>query len=378
MTCSKALRCGCLRMSRQGARGMLEIVKFIKTHKNWRSILENKPYSLIIKEKDTLILFKYHQFDSDLSLKICQEARGLILEKEIWKVVRCAFFKFFNYGESNAAKINFNTMKVQGKIDGSLISLYYYYGWQVATNGMIDAKDAELYFKTDNYKTYFDLFLQAWTFSNVDLSNLNKNCTYTFELVSKYNRVVIPYDKTEIYHIGTRNNLTLEEINIDIGIQKPKLYNFSSIEDIITNANKLPYTQEGYVVIDSNFNRIKIKSPAYVAIHHLKGEGKVSKKRLLSIVRKNEREEFLNYFPEYKEDFEKIENQYLNYYQQIDNSLTVAKTFNGLTRKEFAMWAKNQINPHFLFSWLDGKLKTVDEFLEKISDDKLIKLMDNK
>jgi hypothetical protein len=29
---------------------------------------------------------------------------------------------------------------------------------------------------------------------------------------------------------------------------------------------------EGYVIVDANFNRVKVKKPAYVAVHHLKGK----------------------------------------------------------------------------------------------------------
>jgi len=347
----------------------LEIVNFIKN--NSVEALKTDPYNLIVKEKDNLILFKYHQLYSNMSLKICQEARGLILEKDTWKVVRCAFFKFFNYGESNAAKIDFKTMKVQEKIDGSLISLYYYNKWNVATSGMIDAKDAGLQFETEEFKNYFDLFNSC----KIDYSILNPDYTYTFELVSKYNRIVVPYADTEIFHTGTRNNKTLQELNDNIGIKKPKVYSFNTLEDIINNAKQLPYNQEGYVVVDSKWNRIKIKSPAYAAIHHLKGEGKVSKKRLLTLVRKGEKEEFLNYFPEYKEDFESVENLYNIYMNQLEIDTIKAFDRTHLDRKTFAEWAIKQINPGMLFQYYGGKIKKAIDYIDKINESKLLELL---
>jgi len=354
---------------------MLKIIEFIKNNKDWFFLLQEKPYSLIIKEKNNLLLFKYHQLNSNMSERICQEARGLILEKDTLRVIRCAFFKFFNYGENNAAGIDYDSAKVQEKIDGSLISLYFYNGkWNIATNGMISAEDAKLYLKTNEFKTFSDLF----PFDEIDYSILNEKYTYTFELVSKYNRIVIPYDKTEIFHIGTRDNETIKELNVDIGIKKPLEFKFNSITDILDMAGALPYNKEGYVVVDKYWNRIKIKSPAYVAIYHLRGKGKVSNKRLLIIIRKGEKEEFLNYFPEYENDFIENEKKYLSYILEIKKSIIESDKYKNLTRKEFAAWATKQINPGILFMFLDGKVNTIEEYLYRINDDKLLKLIEAK
>lgn len=44
--------------------------------------------------------------------------------------------KFFNFGEDCAATIDWNTAKVQEKIDGSLISLYWYDdSWHISSTG---------------------------------------------------------------------------------------------------------------------------------------------------------------------------------------------------------------------------------------------------
>ena len=59
---------------------MIKIINFIREHDNWEELLSSPPYSLSIKRKDTRILFKYSQIDSDFSLEIDREARGLILE----------------------------------------------------------------------------------------------------------------------------------------------------------------------------------------------------------------------------------------------------------------------------------------------------------
>ena len=65
------------------------------------------------------------------------------------------------------------------------------------------------------------------------IEKLNPDCTYTFELVSPYNKVVIYYDNPMVYHIGTRYNLNFEEMDIDIGIQKPKSYKLEGQDEYI-------------------------------------------------------------------------------------------------------------------------------------------------
>jgi hypothetical protein len=64
---------------------------------------------------------------------------------------------------------------------------------------------------------------------------------------------------------------------------------------------QLEYCIEGFIVRDVNWNRLKIKSPQYVALSHLSLKDKkgINGKYMLSIIRTNEGDEFLSYFPEH-------------------------------------------------------------------------------
>ena len=85
----------------------------------------------------SLVLLKYNQIASDMSVPLVQECRGIILdEADGWRVVSRAYGKFFNYGEPGAAEIDWATARVQEKVDGSLCTVYEYAGnWHVATTG---------------------------------------------------------------------------------------------------------------------------------------------------------------------------------------------------------------------------------------------------
>jgi tRNA splicing ligase len=59
-----------------------------------------------------------------------QECRGIVLdENDDWKIVCYPYTKFFNYGEFNAVKLDWNKpLKVSAKVDGTLVILYRYRG----------------------------------------------------------------------------------------------------------------------------------------------------------------------------------------------------------------------------------------------------------
>jgi len=65
------------------------------------------------------------------------------------------------------------------------------------------------------------------------------------------------------------------------------------------------FNDEGFVVVDQYFHRIKIKSAKYIAFSLVK-ERANNKEILLSCVIKNEVDEFLVYFPEYQDRVKRL------------------------------------------------------------------------
>ena len=182
--------------------------------------------------------------------------------------------------------------------------------------------------------------------------NLNKDYTYIFELVSPDAQIVVYYPETKIYHIGTRNNKTCEELNVDIGIEKPKEYPLHSLEDCIDAAKELKSSEhEGYVVVDKNWHRVKVKAPEWVAAHHLANNGNINTKHLLAVIMDNEEAEFLTYFPDKEERIKEIKREML---AERDRIYEWIKPFwekwrkGELPRKEFAIKYHN--HPYFKFA----------------------------
>src|SRR5574344_1230184 len=329
---------------------MLKIINFIREHDNWEELLSSPPYFLSIKRKDTLILFKYSQIDSDFSLEIVKEARGLILEDKTWNIVCYPFKKFFNYGESYADELDWETAKVTSKEDGSLIKIYNYNGeWRVGTNSTIDAEDAAL--NSPYYKNFMELFNVAADNCKFDFDKLNSNYTYLMELCSCHNIIIVPYDEPKLFHLGTRDNRTCEEIEVNIGVEKPKEWALSSLDDCIAMAATFDFTREGFVCRDKNYNRIKIKSEDYVKAHRMISNNKVSEEKILSLICSGEEEEFLSYFPTYTTIFQdiKIKRDKLKYlFYEIKKEVFSLKE-KGMKNKDFAflyflMYDNSQLN----------------------------------
>lgn len=358
---------------------MLNIVKFIIEHPHdWEALLTSPPYSLSIKRKDTRILFKYSQIESDFSLDIVKEARGLILEDKTWKVICYPFNKFFNFGEEYADNIDWESAVVETKEDGSLIKIYFYNDeWKIATNGTIDAEDAEL--QSGPYKNFRQLFDAAAEKCHFDFSKLNRYFTYCCEICSEFNIIICPQSEMRLIHIGTRNNRTFQEVEADIGIPHPQRYALSSLEDCIAMAKTFDFTKEGFVVKDKNYNRIKVKSEDYVRVHRLANNGSMTEERAIELIRANELDEFFTYFPHYKEYIGRIKAKIAALSYTIDKDISRARVIkeNSSSRKDFAVWVAglSSLEKAIAFLVYDEKIDSGDQYIASLTTKKLAKLI---
>lgn len=370
-------------MSEQIKRKELEVLKFINQNRNWEEKLSSSPYNLIIKRKGQYILLKYDQLNSDMSNNIVQECRGLIIKPDLfaltsnppiqqYQIVSMRFSKFFNYGQEEAAKLEF-PCEASEKIDGSLIGVWHdnETGWHVSTSGNIDAEDAPINVGSiNNYRELFDL---AW--GDLDFNILNPECTYMFELVSPYTRLIVPYKETKLYLLAIRNNITLEEFqrnSIPViakllfgdKITAPKSFFCNSIEEIQKAVEELTEDSEnfeGFVLCDKYFNRIKLKSSTYTNLFFIKGEGIFSDKKILQIILDEQDDDILGHFPEYTEDFNRIRRGFSLFIEHLKKILKEGENNYHCERKEFAQWAKQYPYSDILFKAYSSNLWDEDE-----------------
>lgn len=368
------------------------ILEFCRNNENWKEILTSEPYHLKIKSDGDYYIFNYNQILSDFSLDICKEARGLIIDCDLNRVVCRSFNKFFNYGEKYAAEIDWPTARIQEKLDGSLIRLYYDClnedpCWTISTSGTIDAFDAELpdggSFGCLFTRTFANMFRSHSEMDRM-FANLNQYCTYVFELTTLDNRVVIRYPEPLVHHLSTFNNITGEELwdedvfwEDDEGNVKtflrPKRYYFmsKSLLDTLNMVKKFDSTHEGVVVADSKGNRIKIKTEEYVTMHRTVGGRAFTLEQAVDIIKLG-KEDDLWMYPECVEKIWQVKDA-IKY--EINFLLNVLAWFRShkyfeLGRKEFAQAVSDFNMPNksferYVFMCYDGKfaIDKTDDFV---------------
>ena len=338
--------------------------------------------------EEGIALLDYDMIESPKLHPIVIECRSLILNIETFEVVSRKFNRFFNYGESPEYYTDFNwsSSLVMEKCDGSLIGVYYYNGkWNISTRGMAFAEGNTPL----NAGTFADAVVSAFGFNDEKWQDLlsqifNRDCTYIFEYTSPLNRVVTPYTKTEMVLLGISSKLdviyTVEDMSalvqkmqyLGLSVRMPKLYPMTaSPAELLDTANSLEGLAEGFVVWDTVTNkRYKIKSKLYVVAHSMKGNDPLpTRKNLLTLYFIGELDEFISYFPEYKDLATNVTNEVSGVLHELNTAWEANKHIES--QKEFAMAIKNVKFNGVLFSARKTKTTPHAAFAEINTDRKV-------
>lgn len=344
---------------------MLETQKYLINNSIEKLEEEFCIYSRRHNKYENLVLFKYNMIDSPMDEIISQECRGLILDEDNdWKVVSMSFKKFFNYGESLAAKIDWSTARIYEKLDGSLCVLYYYDGnWRVQTSGSPDASGNVHYFGM----TFEELFWETFEENGYSLPE-EKDLCYSFELTSQYNRIVVEYKRPRLTLIGVRDKNTLEERKIQSfgeDFKVVKTYNIKQeLDEIISFLDDKPGKEmEGFVVCDQYFNRIKIKSADYIRWHYFRD--RLNYKSIVDLIRQGEYEEVVEFYSEYKDIFDEVQEKYKKLLKELNFEYKHIKDIEN--QKEFALQALRTTLPSALFEVRKGRFDCISEYLKQMN-----------
>ncbi len=343
------------------------------------------------KDYPNLVQLKYNQLESPMSEKIVQECRGLILDSsQDWEVIAYPMNKFFNYNEHKANFIDWSTAFVWDKVDGSLMFLYHYdKKFHVASSSLPDAS-GRVSRDPSNLITYKELFWQVWKELNYSLPK-ETNFTYVFELATPMNQVIVPLKTNRIVYLAKRNIETFDEHPLtDLnGWELPQRFPVTSLNEAVDLCENLnPMSQEGFVVVDSKFNRVKMKSPQYVAISHLglteeeiidknlsleKLDKHAQRRWMLKIIMTNECDEFLTYYPQYTKLYHEVKESY-DYL--LDNANQIYNENQHLEeRAKFAKSLQGHPLMGVMFALRDGKVKSIEDGVRSMGEKKLYKLI---
>lgn len=339
--------------------------------------------------------------------EVSSECRGLILctskfrpltEKQIelkapigaTTILARPFDRFFNVGQPGAARIDLveSSTKIYEKLDGTLVNVYFdihQQRWHVATRNVPEA-NTPIYSLQEKltFRQLFERCLQelgvlnsyfptfdAWA------SLLSKDFTYIFELTSPYNRVVVAYPHMGLHLLGIRNNKTGKEVDISIfseikfnNIPICPSYTFNSMEKLEEFIGSKPATeQEGIVICDSSFQRVKIKSVAYVYAHRTKSSAESSPRSLLALLITGALDDIIPlldnrskvYAATLQERFTALTTKYNHIYSSIVETMA-----NPEDRKEFACKAaKTGLEMAPLMSMYSKKANNFTDFIKQ-------------
>ena len=197
--------------------------------------------------------------------------RGLVTEikGDSMRIVARPFKKFFNLEENRYTPTK--TYSVYEKMDGSLGILFYYEGeWIICTKGS---------FTSTQSISAGGLLRNKYS---KPLSSIDKSYTYLFEIIIPGNRIVVDYgDSEQLFLLGVIETSTDIEVNLndyatrcvyeDMGFDIVECYNdslqgsksYMALKDIIKN------DKEGFIVLFTNGDRIKIKGSEYIRLHKI-------------------------------------------------------------------------------------------------------------
>jgi T4 RnlA family RNA ligase len=348
----------------------VKVIEFLKEH--GVEALKQQ-YQIIVKEVDDLLVLNYNQIESPKADPIVMECRSLIIDAD-FNIVSRSFSRFFNFGEApdTQTHLDFSRAECYEKVDGSLIKIYNHKGkWHAATRGTAyadsDVNGWGITFKELVLKALdceddveFQLGCNIW---------LDEAWTYIFEITSAENRVVKRYDGYTLHYLASRHNQTGEygdwyekEAALTLGAVEIKSFKFDSVQHCIETAKTLPNLEEGYVVYQDGVPVCKIKSPAYLAVHAIRGEG-LTPKRIMQLVLMNEQSEYLTYFPEDEKWF----TPYVEGLAELLSDIAVVyDRFEGIVeQKEFALSVKDYPFSAVLFQARNKKQNVVHTFHEQ-------------
>lgn len=210
---------------------ILEFVKD-KSFDDIKYELSQAPFRISVRDSGKLYMLNFTEF-SDLTVDICRECNGIILEKETNKLVHWSFPKTKNgvevnwtiYGaEKNERDYYISTITdaaLKDKVEvecsfevyteGTLIKVFYYNNsWNVATTHNINASMSFW----NNDKSFKELFLESMKYCELNLKDLDKKYCYSFIFQHPENSIYKTISVPLVKEIGRYDCANLKEEKI--------------------------------------------------------------------------------------------------------------------------------------------------------------------
>ncbi|AYV78668.1 MAG: RNA ligase [Edafosvirus sp.] len=239
---------------------------------------------------------------------IYRECRQLVLGLPDFQIVARSFSRFFDLNENaDDTKIikSAKSIKFVEKHDGSIIMIFNYKGiWRLVSRGSFgenkdvrgdddkleDDKDLPEKGSLPSWQTLFENTI-GFTLESLNTSTIVDNDrSYIFELCTKYNRVVRPYNTDQVFLLASRSKTDftestdedLDTIATSLKIKRPQIYSVTGYLQAIELLNQFSITNpmfEGVIAkveySEGVFVRAKLKTESWELMHKSMHKSKI-------------------------------------------------------------------------------------------------------
>ena len=227
-----------------------------------------------------------------------------------------------------------NSHRIQAEefVEGTMINVFFdptigvTGSWEISTRNTVGATSS--FFKSQNAKTFRQMFIESMELCNLDISKLEPELCYSFVLQHPENRIVIPFSKPELYLVGVYkinnqpDNITVDFFNshdyekffTELGttVKFPKIYEFNKYSELVEKFGSMntSYDIVGVVIHNKQTGeRTKIRNPVYEQVRNLRGNQPKLQYQYLSLRKEGKVRDFLNFYPENKHEFSTFRDQ---------------------------------------------------------------------
>jgi len=297
----------------------LTVQEYLRTHTLGDLAKEHGVYARHSTQNGYKFSLNYDQIEARDADPISQECRGLVLATPMGfppvaddttvvgdtEIMAFPMRRFFNFGQGSAAPVLMDDPETsfQEKLDGSCIIVYwdrFLLKWCAATRSV---PDADLPMDGFGIQTFSDLFWKAFDLTGGSREELYPGWTYVFELTTPDNQVVVRYNDYKVHLLAARWNSSGQEDDPAQWAQRLHVplaprFRFGSVTEMIDFVtSREPAAYEGLVICDKNFNRVKIKNPAHLALSKIRDSVAKSPRALMEVILLGKEDDVLPLIP---------------------------------------------------------------------------------
>ena len=259
---------------------------------------------------------------------------------------------------------------IQEYIEGTMINMFHHNGeWIITTKGNIGANNKFFKDNTRKSKSFKEMFSEVMESNSITYDIFDTNYSYSFVMKHVDNRIINPILKNELYLINcynTQKNISfpqhvfmvfpkehfrsLFEHNIkfpliivqqDDDVSSQNHFNKSKLIELFASPIT-SYDIMGINLLDCDSgNRMKFRNPNYEELKKLRGNQAKMEYHFIELRKQNKIGEFLDFFPEYKQEFNMYEAKIMDYGDELYKNYKSCYLFKKAPLKEFSAKYRN-------------------------------------